>query len=192
VTTRVLAVIVAATIGIILASALAIGDTPREDKAAAAKRAFSDVAAVLQSPRCRNCHPAGNAPLQGERGRPHAMNISRVTAASGVPCWTCHGERNADTLGIVDGPPGAPGWRMPPADMPMTFEGKSPTALCEQLKDPTRNGGRTLAALLDHMSHDALVLWGWSPGGKRSAPPLAHAKFVEAVATWVAGNGACP
>jgi cytochrome c554/c'-like protein len=182
---------IAAVGAIAIATTVVLADT-REDKAAAGKRAFADVAAVLQSPRCRNCHPAGNAPLQGERGRPHAMNISRTTAASGVPCSTCHGERNADAIGIAGGPPGVPGWRMPPAEMPMVFEGKSATALCEQLKDPARNGGRSLAALLDHVSHDALVVWGWTPGGKRSAPPLAHGKFVEAFATWVAGGGACP
>jgi len=49
-----------------------------------------------------------------------------------------------------------------------------------------------LAQLLEHVSHDPLVLWGWNPGGNRTTPPLAHDKFVAAFTTWVASDGACP
>lgn len=175
-----------------LASALAMADAPGTDAVTAGKRAFVEVARVLQSPRCRNCHPAGNAPLQTDVGTPHAMNISRATAAAGVPCASCHQERNSEALGIAGGPPGAPKWGLPPAETPMVFEGKAVTALCEQLKDPARNGHRSLAMLLDHVSNDPLVLWGWSPGGKRTTPPLAHDKFVAAFTTWVGAQGACP
>jgi hypothetical protein len=176
--------------GIALASALAIADAPGD--VAAGKRAFADVARVLLSPRCRNCHPTGNAPLQTDAGTPHAMNISRASVAAGVPCASCHQERNSEALHIAGGPPGAPRWALPPADMPMVFEGKTVTQLCEQLKDPARNGHRSLAMLLDHVSHDPLVLWGWEPGGKRTTPPLPHDKFVAAFTTWVAAQGACP
>lgn len=165
---------------------------PSADAVAAGTRAFADVARVLQSPRCQNCHPIGNAPLQTDRGRPHAMNISRLTVAAGVPCSTCHATRNADEIGISGGPPGAPRWGLPPAETPMVFEGMSPTALCEQLRDPERNGHRSLDALLDHVAHDPLVLWGWKPGGKRTLPPLTHDAFVAAFTTWVASAGACP
>jgi hypothetical protein len=74
----------------------------------------------------------------------------------------------------------------------MVFQGKTPTALCEQLKNPAHNGGKTLAQLLDHVAHDPLVLWGWSPGGKRATPPLPHDRFVAAFTAWVASDGACP
>lgn len=165
---------------------------PSAEAVAAAQRAFVDVARVLQSPRCRNCHPAGDAPLQTDAGRPHAMNISRSSVLAGLPCSTCHQERNSEAIGLAGGPPGAPHWGLPPAETPMVFEGLTVRALCEQLKDPARNGKRSLAALHDHVAHDALVLWGWAPGGKRTVPPLSHEKFVAAFATWVAGNGACP
>ena len=180
-------------IGIVLAlvATAAAGPLP-ETKISAGKRAFADVARVLQSPRCRNCHPVGDAPLQTDVGRPHRMNITRLSAESGLPCSTCHQERNAEALGIAGGPPGAPGWKLPPRSAPMTFEGRTQTALCEQLRDPARNGNRSLAQLLEHVSSDPLVLWGWKPGGKRTPPPLSHDRFVAAFRTWVESNGACP
>jgi ATP-dependent Clp protease ATP-binding subunit ClpB len=36
---------------------------------------------------------------------------------------------------------------MPPPDMRLVFVGMAPRALCEQLKDPARNGGKDMAAL---------------------------------------------
>ncbi|MCE9576900.1 MAG: hypothetical protein K8W52_27385 [Deltaproteobacteria bacterium] len=162
------------------------------DVIAAGQRGFVEVAHVLQSPRCQNCHPAGDAPLQTDAGRPHAMNISRRSVAAGLPCRTCHQERNSEALGIIIGPPGAPHWGLPPRDTPMVFQGKSVHALCEQLKDPAQNNKRSLADLLEHVSHDPLVLWGWSPGGTRTLPPLTHDVFVAAFQAWVASDGACP
>ena len=79
-----------------------------------------------------------------------------------------------------------------PAETPMVFEGKTVTELCAQLKDPACNGRRNLAMLLEHVSHDPLVLWGWAPGGKRTTTPLPHDKFVAAFATWIGAEGACP
>lgn len=165
---------------------------PSNDKVAAGKKAFLDVVKVLQSPRCVNCHPAGDRPMQGDQGKPHAQNISRRTVAAGVACTTCHQTRNSEALGVAGGPPGAPNWGLPPVEHPMVFQGKSPTALCEQLKDPKQTNGKDLAGLLEHVSHDKLVLWGWDPGGKRTKPPLPHDKFVAAFTAWVASDGACP
>ncbi len=178
-------------------SATTVPSTPAapqidEKTAAAGKKAFAQVASVLQSPRCMNCHPTGEVPLQGDNSRPHAMNVSRVSTESGLECTTCHQDKNAEAVGVKGGPPGAPHWSLPPKKTPMVFQGKTQAALCEQLKDPGRNGQRTLAALLEHVSHDALVLWAWKPGGKRTVPPLSHETFVTAFSTWVASEGACP
>jgi hypothetical protein len=177
---------------VLAAAVVALADPPAATSHEAGQRAFVEIAKVLQSPRCQNCHPVGDAPLQGDRGVPHAMHISRATVAAGVPCSACHQQRNSEAIGIAGGPPGAPKWGLPPVETPMVFEGKSLTALCEQLKDPARNKQRTLAMLLDHVSHDPLVLWGWSPGGKRTVPPLSHDAFVAAFTTWVDSDGACP
>lgn len=165
---------------------------PATATAAEGAKAFADVARVLQSPRCRNCHPAGDRPLQGDVPRPHAMNISRASLDAGLRCSACHQTRNVEAIGLFRGPPGAPSWGLPPRETPMVFEGKTVRALCEQLRDPEKNGKRSLEALLEHVSHDPLVLWGWSPGGKRTRPPLAHERFVAAFRTWVASGGACP
>src|SRR5207302_9892795 len=129
---------------------------PTNDKAAAGKTAFVDVAKVLQSPRCMNCHPAGDRPLQTDAGKPHAQNISRASIAAGLPCSTCHGARNSEAIGIPGGPPGAPRWNLPPAETPMVFQGKTPAALCAQLKDPEQNGHRSLAQIVDHVAPDPL------------------------------------
>ena len=39
--------------------------------------AFEVVRAVLQSPRCVNCHPRGDAPLQGDDGHTHLQFVQR-------------------------------------------------------------------------------------------------------------------
>jgi hypothetical protein len=158
----------------------------------AAQEAFLDVYRVLQSPRCMNCHPQGDAPLQTDRHVPHAMNISRRSMEAGLPCSTCHQERISEAIGVAGGPPGAPHWQLPPRETPMIFQGRTPAQLCKQLGDPVHTGGRSLAELLHHVQHDPLVLWGWSPGGNRTKPPLTHARFVAAFSTWVDGGGACP
>src|SRR4051812_41702362 len=182
--------ILGATLLALAALSVAAGDPPVS--AEAGKKAFLDVARVLQSPRCMNCHPVGDAPLQTDASRPHAMNVSRTSTESGLACATCHRERNSEAMGIAGGPPGAPKWNLPPKETPMVFERMSLRALCEQLKDPERNGHKDSAQLLEHVSHDALVLWGWSPGGKRTLPPLDHATFVNAFKTWIASGSVCP
>lgn len=178
-------VLLVATTAIVLAQ-------PSADKVDIGKRAFVDVVKVLQSPRCMNCHPSGDRPLQTDRSLPHAQNISRGTVAAGVPCSTCHQARNSETVGVPAGPPGALNWSMPPAETPMVFQGKTATQICEQMKDPAQNHGKSLAQLLEHATSDPIVLWGWSPGGKRTVPPLSHDNFVAAFAAWVAADGACP
>ncbi len=178
------------TIGIAAASA-AIALAQSTDRVAAGKKAFVDVAKVLQSPRCANCHPPDDRPRQGDLGKPHAQNISRKSVEAGVACTTCHQDRNSEeTIGLAGGPPGAPHWGLPPANQ--MFLGITPSELCANLKDPSKTGNRDLAQLLDHVQNDALVKWGWNPGGKRTLPPLTHEKFVAAFKTWVESDGACP
>ena len=82
-------------------------------------------------------------------------------------------------------PPGNPNWHLPPSNMKMVFEGKSPKELAAQLKDPKRNGNKTYAQLIDHVTNDKLVLGGWNPGDGRSLPPLAHAEFAKKFKEWI-------
>jgi hypothetical protein len=60
------------------------------------------------------------------------------------------------------------------------------------IKDKRRNGGRDLAALTRHVSEDALVRWGWDPGGTRAAVPVPHEEFVAKFEQWAAAGGPCP
>lgn len=183
------AVAVSATVTLALVSSHAVAQPGGVPGGEEGRRHFLEVAKVLQSPRCQNCHPVGDAPLQGDQGAPHRMNISRRSVEAGLPCTSCHREANGPGLGT---PPGVPGWHMPARDMPLIFEGRSPRELCEQLKDPAHNGNRSLPQLAEHMATDPLVLWGWRPGGGRSVPPLSHAAFVEHVEGWVRAGAPCP
>jgi hypothetical protein len=162
---------------------------PTAEELEAARLAFDDVARVLLSPRCRNCHPAGDAPLHGDAGTPHAMNISRRSIEAGLACTACHRVSNS---AIPGAPPGAPNWHLPGRDTPMVFEGHTPASLCRQLKDPAATGGRNLDDLVEHVHRDPFVLWGWQPGPGRSTPPITHAEFVAATAKWAAAGGPCP
>jgi len=157
--------------------------------------AFETVRAVLQNPRCQNCHIPGDAPLQFDAGLPHAMNVQRGPdgqGARGLACATCHASSNPPASYGTHAPPGAPNWHLPPPDQKMVFIGRSAGDLCRTIKDPQKNGGRDFAALEKHVSEDKLVLWGWNPGAGRAPVPIPHDQFVEAFRTWVSAGAPCP
>jgi hypothetical protein len=104
-------------------------------------------------------------------------------------CATCHPTQNGPDAHL---PPGAPRWHLPAPGMPLVFEGMSSGDLCRQLKDPARNGGRKPADLLQHMTDDPLVLWGWEPGVGRTPVPTSHEAFVAAMKSWVDSGCECP
>ena len=163
----------------------------RTDQEASAK-AFLAAYQVFHHPRCVNCHPAGDRPLQGDMERIHSIPVVRGPEGmgkNGVWCSTCHQDKNQPGKGM---PPGAPGWQLPTADMPMVFEGKSPKQLCEQLKDPAQNGHRSPAEILDHVRDSPLVKWGWDPGEGRTPAPASHEEFVKLMTQWVEKGQACP
>jgi hypothetical protein len=157
--------------------------------AAQAPHPFEPVRAVLQAPRCMNCHPSGDAPLQTDASRPHKMNIKRVFNQLGGSCNTCHQDT---TMPGDNMPPGAAHWNMPPAATPMVFQGKSAAQLCADVKDPAKNGNRSLADLRHHVEHDPLVVWAFNPGQGRTPPPLSHAAFLSAVDSWISQGAPCP
>lgn len=148
---------------------------------------FAVIARVLQHPRCRNCHPDGDRPLLGDPPVVHRMNVQRRLPEVGMACSSCHQQTN--TPGAHK-PPGAPNWNLAPREQ--VFEGKNAAQLCRALKDPAKNGGRSLEALEHHLTEDALVKWGWAPGDGREPVPIPHAEFVRVVHAWIAGGAACP
>lgn len=178
----------AAVLLALAACSSARADRP-EPSEEAGKRAFLTVHRVLLDPRCMNCHPQGDAPLQYDDSRPHGMNITRRSEANGLPCATCHRTRNGTRPGQ---PPGAPNWHLPPAAHPMVFEGRTPAQLCAQLKDPDATAGRDLPAILHHVSEDPLVHWGWAPGPGRRPIAVPRDVFLAAMRTWIDAGAPCP
>lgn len=157
--------------------------------------AFKVVQQVLQHPRCQNCHIPGDAPLQFDAGLTHAMNVKRGAGGIGtpsLPCSTCHGTANLPSSYGPHVPPGAANWRLPPAVHKMVFINQSTGDLCRGLKDESENGGKDLAALLEHVTSDELVLWGWNPGQGRQPVSIPHAQFVAAFKQWVDAGAPCP
>jgi cytochrome c5 len=165
--------------------------SPNPD-ANASREAFLQVYKVFTSPRCQNCHPAGDAPLQGDDSHVHLQNVKRGKDGQGVygmRCDTCH--QTANLLG-EHMPPGNPKWSLPSPDHKMVFVGRSPAQLCRQLNDLKQTGGRSLEQLLEHVSSDVLVGWAWVPGTGRTPPPLSRAETVAQMKIWIEGGGACP
>ena len=106
---------------------------PGKDKAAS-QQAFLAVYKVLMSPRCMNCHPSGDAPLQGDDSHPHTQNVQRGAEGKGVyalKCANCHQPQNTPGEHM---PPGNPKWGLPPAEKKMVFQGRTPRNLSENTR----------------------------------------------------------
>ncbi len=74
----------------------------------------------------------------------------------------------------------------------MAWEGKTLGAICEQIKDPKRNGNRSLEEIIHHMSTDTLVGWAWSPGFGRRPAPGTQKEAGALVEAWVKTGAHCP
>ena len=178
-----------------LAASLLAACGPSAEQRAAAIDSFAVVHQVFQHPRCANCHIPGDAPLQFDAGVTHAQGVVRGPegkGAPGLPCASCHGEKNPPTSYGPHAPPGAPHWQLPPPDQRMAWIGLAPPALCAMIQDRSQNGDRDLAAMLKHVAEDKLVLWGWEPGTGRAPVDVPHAEFVAAFTRWVEGGAVCP
>jgi hypothetical protein len=153
--------------------------------------AFEAIVPVLRHPRCMNCHSAGDYPRQGDDRHRHSMQVRRGPNGNGVNvvgCSSCHQDHNLTGLRM---PPGAPDWRLPPPEMPMIWEDLSDQELCELFKDPTKNGGRDVEQIVEHM-RSPLVLWGWNPGEGRTPVPLPQHEFQAKVQQWASHGAVCP
>jgi hypothetical protein len=168
------------------------------DRAARSRALFAEAAKVFTSPRCLNCHPAGDHPTQGADNHPHAPPVARGPSDDGIagtPCQACHMDRTVDLFaGAVAryaSIPGAPGWRLAPIEM--AWQGKPPAEICRQLKDTNRNGGRDLAMLQEHVAEDQdLVAYAWNPGKGRDAAPGTQALAGALIQAWIDTGAECP
>jgi hypothetical protein len=166
------------------------------DKSARSIALFEEAGKVILHPRCVNCHPAGDRPTQGMAMRPHQPPVFRGDAdfgLVGMTCNTCHGPDNVPLQGQADdikSIPGNPKWHVAP--IAMAWQGKSLGDICAQIKDPARNGGKSLDQIVDHMAHDDLVGWGWHPGAGREPVPGTQDAFGALIKYWVETGAVCP
>jgi len=150
---------------------------------------FNELGKVLTSPRCLNCHPAGDRPRQGDNQRLHQPPVFRGTDGLGLTamrCPICHQKANYDPGRV----PGHDPWMLAPREM--AWEGKTLAEICVQIKDPERNGGKSLADLVHHIGDDSLVAWAWSPGYGRTPAPGSQQEAKVLAQAWVDFGAGCP
>ena len=156
--------------------------------------AWTRVYDVISHPRCSNCHvganniPMWSGPSYGN-ARPHGMNISAGDSRIGaeyLQCSACHAYRE----GVNDVPHAAPqvamNWQLPPVEA--EWFGKTSDEICNQLRDPERNGGRDFNDIASHLEHDLILHWAWNPGEGREPAPYSLQEHVNDILAWgVAG-----
>lgn len=150
---------------------------------------FQEMGKVLTHARCVNCHPSGRRPLQGEAGELHQPPVDGGVDGRGLVgmrCAACHHTENVESAGV----PGAANWHLAPASM--GWAGRSLGAICRQLKDPSRNGGRPLDAIVKHLAEDPLVAWAWHPGADRDPAPGSQELLGALARAWQRTGAACP
>lgn len=183
------------------AAALAAGDITYNAPASATEAegldAWERIYQVTTHPRCANCHtgpsdrPMWSGAHYGDRPRPHGMNVragaSRIGAET-LPCSSCHGPQNGAAL---HSPPGnASGWMLAPVEA--HWFGQTSNTICEQLRDPERNGGRTLNEVAQHLGHDLILRWAWAPGPGRQPAPYSLQEHVDDLLVWGVAGAPCP
>jgi len=123
------------------------------------------------------------------KARPHGMNVNAGESRIGaeyVLCSTCHAYREGGNDMPHAAPQVAMNWQLAPAEA--EWFGKASAEICNQLRDPARNGGRTFEDLASHLDHDLILHWAWSPGGGREPAPYSLQEHVNDVLAWgVAG-----
>ncbi|MEO0811922.1 MAG: hypothetical protein AAFY60_03595 [Myxococcota bacterium] len=163
--------------------------------------AWARIYEVASHPRCANCHvgeserPMWSGPSYG-KARPHGMNVhagkSRIGAET-MLCSTCH-VNSASTDRGNPTPHAAPriagAWRLAPVEA--HWYGQSSNAICEQLRDPKQNGERTFKQLAEHLGHDKILHWAWTPGGNREPAPRTLQEHIDDVLRWGAAGMPCP
>jgi mono/diheme cytochrome c family protein len=159
------------------------------DRAARSKALFVEAGKVLTHARCLNCHPADDAPRQGDLMKLHDPPVARGAGGHGTfinACHSCHQNRNSPDAPV----PGAPLWHLAPKSM--AWQGVTLAKLCAQLKDPARNGTRNLEQIIQHSAKDPLVGWAWAPGPGRAPAPGTQERFGALLTEWAAAGADCP
>lgn len=162
-------------------------DKKREEES---KAAFMDAYRVFMSPRCMNCHPSGDVPLQGDDSHLHVQGVKRGPDGKGLyalKCSNCHQEQHVPGEHM---PPGAKGWHLPPMNRKMVFQGKTATQLATSFKNNAFTGFKDFKKdMLHHVETEPLVLAGWTYG---TPPPMSHKEFVSKIKEWIDKGAVIP
>ncbi|MEM7190226.1 MAG: hypothetical protein AAF439_11500 [Pseudomonadota bacterium] len=160
--------------------------------------AWARIYEVASHPRCANCHtgasdrPMWSGPSYGKT-RPHGMNVragkSRIGAET-IPCATCHIETTRASQAPHHAPRVGMAWSLAPvyAD----WFGRTSKEICEQLRDPAKNGGRDHMGLARHVDHDLILHWAWNPGGGREPAPYSLQEHADDILAWGVAGMPCP
>ena len=164
--------------------------------------AWNRIYGVLSHPRCINCHVgADNTP----RWRTEASNDDRVhgmainagpdrIGSETILCNACHQVSRKPNTVPHSAPHTGMVWRLAPVDF--EWVDKPSGDICNQVRDPSRNGGRDGPGLIEHILHDAdvvgFITWGFDPGPGRAPPPGSLQSHFDDMATWVAAGSPCP
>lgn len=154
---------------------------------------FDEMAKVITHPRCINCHPRSDTPTQGNAMTAHHPPVVRGPDGFGVGamrCASCHGDENVAFAGASGSIPGNSHWHLAP--LSMGWAGMTHGEICEQLKDPDRNGDRSLSDLITHHAQDVLVGWAWNPGEGRDPAPGNQELFAALTLAWIETGAVCP
>ncbi|MDW4500238.1 hypothetical protein R5H30_19785 [Sulfitobacter sp. D35] len=163
--------------------------------------AWERIHAVTSHPRCVNCHVGSdNVPLWGtlsKPDRPHGMAIvageSRI-GAEGLSCNACHQTSTRPNDIAYAAPHTGMDWQLAPIEF--QWGDRTSAEICEQMRDPERNGGRDAADLVEHILHDAeligFITWSFNPGPGRDPAPGSLQSHLEDMAIWTAAGMPCP
>ena len=174
---------------------------PGSIDASDALAAWDRIHDVASHPRCLNCHVGEDEiPLWGtvaQPDRPHGMAIvagdSRIGTA-GLSCRTCHQTSTRPNRVEHAAPHTGMDWQLAPVDF--QWVGRTSAEICQQMRDPDRNGGRDAAGLVEHILHDAeligFITWSFDPGAGRAPAPGSLQSHLEDMAIWTAAGMPCP
>ncbi|MBX5088331.1 Isoquinoline 1-oxidoreductase subunit [Rhizobium lentis] len=156
---------------------------------------FEEMTKVITSPRCMNCHPVDDNPRQGNDMHLHVPPMVRWNESDfgppGLHCSSCHSIKDIKFSGTPGTIPGHDPWRLAPKTM--GWIGLSHGEICAQLKDPKRNGGRTLEDIIVHHATDKLVGTAWHSTDKsRPNAPGNQEIFAALTKAWVETGAVCP